>query len=67
MVLGGLAIPRWYFNGALSDPYPDVDRDLAAMGVGLKTVPEAGHPMGLQNPAGFAQTIAEVIAASWPG
>jgi len=26
-----------------------------------------GHPMGLQNPAGLAQTVAEVLGASWPG
>ena len=66
-LLAGLEMPRWYLNGALSDPYPDVDRELTAMGVGLKTVPQTGHPMGLQNPEGLARVIAEVIPAAWPG
>ena len=35
------------------------------MGVGLKVVPETGHAMGLQNPEGFAQAVADVIPASW--
>jgi pimeloyl-ACP methyl ester carboxylesterase len=66
-LLAGLEMPRWYLNGELSDPYPEVDRALTAMGVGLKTVPQTGHAMGLQNPAGLAQAVAEVIPASWPG
>jgi pimeloyl-ACP methyl ester carboxylesterase len=64
-ILGDLKMPRWYLNGELSDPDPDFDRGIAAMGVGLKVVPKTGHPMGLQNPEGFAQTIADVIAESW--
>ena len=40
---------------------------LAAIGVGWKIVPETGHPMGLQNPEGFAQTVADVVAEAWPG
>jgi pimeloyl-ACP methyl ester carboxylesterase len=66
-LLAGMDIPRWYLNGALSDPYPETDRELAAMGVGLKTVPLTGHPMGLQNPEGLAQAVAEVIPATWSG
>jgi pimeloyl-ACP methyl ester carboxylesterase len=64
-LLGGLEMPRWYLNGELSDPYPEFDREMTAIGVGLKVVPQTGHPMGLQNPEGLAQTIAEVIPASW--
>ena len=65
-LLAGLTMPRWYLQGELSDPETDEQRDLAAMGVGWKVVPRTGHPMGLQNPEGFAQTVAEVLAASWP-
>jgi hypothetical protein len=66
-LLGHLDMPRWYLQGELSEPAPDDQRDLAAMGVGWKVVPQTGHPMGLQNPLGLAQTIADVVAASWPG
>jgi len=37
------------------------------MGVGWKVVPKTGHAMGLENPEGLAQVVAEVVAASWPG
>lgn len=65
-LLPGLDMPRWYLMGSLSDPEPDLQRDLAAMGVGWKVVPDTGHAMGLQNPEGLAQTVAEVLATSWP-
>ena len=61
-----LPMPRWYLEGELSEPEPDLQRDLAAMGVGWKVVPKSGHMMGIQNPKGLAQSIAEVLAASWP-
>lgn len=64
-LLGALTMPRWYLVGALSDPEPDLERDLAGMGVGWKVVPDTGHAMGLENPEGLAQTVAEVLAASW--
>lgn len=64
--LGALQIPRWYLQGAESDPEPDLQRDLAGLGVEWKVVPKTGHPMGLQNPEGFAQAVADVLAASWP-
>jgi len=66
-ILPGLAMPRWYVQGQLSDPEPDLQHDLEAMGFGWRIVPNAGHAMGLQNPEGFAQVIAEVLAASWRG
>jgi len=64
-LLAGLAMPRWYLVGELSDP-EDMEPGLSAIGVGWRVVPRAGHPMGLQNPAGFAQVIAEVAAEAWP-
>lgn len=65
-LLPELQIPRWYLQGELSDPEPDLERDLAAMGVGWKVVPMTGHPMGLQNPEGFAQAVDHVLSESWP-
>jgi pimeloyl-ACP methyl ester carboxylesterase len=64
-VLGGLAMPRWYLHGELSDPEPDYERFLADSGIGFRIVPGVGHPMGLQNPAGLAATVADVAAQSW--
>jgi pimeloyl-ACP methyl ester carboxylesterase len=52
--------------GELSDPEPELERELAAMGVAWKVVPNTGHMMGVQNPEGLAETIAEAMAASWP-
>jgi pimeloyl-ACP methyl ester carboxylesterase len=66
VLLGRLGMPRWYLNGELSDA-DGLEADLASIGVGWKVVPATGHPMGLQNPEGFAQTIADVMATSWPG
>jgi pimeloyl-ACP methyl ester carboxylesterase len=66
-LLSKLEMPRWYLQGEWSDQEPAFERDLAAMGVGWKVVPDTGHPMGLQNPGGFAQVVAEAIAESWPG
>jgi pimeloyl-ACP methyl ester carboxylesterase len=66
-LLRRLQMSRWYLQGALSDLDPDLARDLAAMGVGWKVVPATGHAMGIQNPDGLAQAVAESIAASWVG
>lgn len=65
--LAQLEMPRWYLNGELSGPEPDLERELASMGVGWNVVPQTGHPMGLQNPAGLAQRVAEIVPASWQG
>lgn len=59
-----LQMSRWYLDGAESEPLDPRD-DLEAAGVGYKVVPDTGHPMGLQNPHGLVQTIAEVLAESW--
>lgn len=62
-----LQMPRWYLAGELSGPEPELQQDLASIGVGWKVVPQTGHPMGLQNPAGFAQTVADILAAPGTG
>jgi pimeloyl-ACP methyl ester carboxylesterase len=63
-LLGQLQMPRWYLQGEASGPAPQQERDLATMGVGWRVVPKTGHPMGLQNPEGLANTIAELLVAS---
>jgi len=63
-VLVGLRMPRWYLHGELSEPEPDYERFLAESGIGFRTVPGAGHAMGIQNPAGLAATVADVVAQS---
>ena len=60
-----LQMPRWYLDGAESEPLGPRD-DLEAAGVEFRVVPDTGHMMGLQNPRGLAQTIAEILAESWP-
>lgn len=64
-LLVGLAMPCWYLQGELSEREPDYERFLGESGIGLAMVPAAGHPMGLQNPAGLAATVAGVVAQSW--
>jgi pimeloyl-ACP methyl ester carboxylesterase len=64
-LLAGLAMPRWYFLGELSEPEPGEQEGLAAIGVGWRVVPATGHMMGVQNPEGVAQAIADVTAGSW--
>ena len=64
-VLAGLDIPRWYLLGGLSDPEPQLEQEMAAIGVGWKVVPDTGHAMGLQNPLGLAQAVAEALPAAW--
>jgi pimeloyl-ACP methyl ester carboxylesterase len=63
-LLASLNIPRWYLIGENSDP-EDLEVGLAQIGVGWKVVPNTGHPMGIQNPLGFAETIASLMA-DWP-
>ena len=60
-LLAGLRIPRWYLLGELSGAEPELERAMAAIGVGWKVVPGAGHPMALQNPEGVAQAIADAL------
>ncbi len=65
-LLGSLQMPRWYLQGERSGPEPEWQQDLATIGVGWMVVPDAGHPMGLQNPLGFAQVVAEAWDVSRP-
>jgi pimeloyl-ACP methyl ester carboxylesterase len=60
-LLAGLPIPRWYLWGELSDPEPEFEREIVSMGVHWKVVPATGHAMGLQNPHGFAEAVAEAV------
>ena len=39
---------------------------MASIGVATRIVPNAGHPMGLQNPLGLAETVADAVVAAWP-
>ena len=64
-VLRDLLMPRWYLDGGESEPWGPRD-DLEAAGVKFRVVADTGHMMGLQNPRGLAQTIAEIVAESWP-
>ncbi|HEX5040122.1 MAG TPA: alpha/beta hydrolase [Candidatus Limnocylindria bacterium] len=64
-LLAELSIPRWYLWGELSDREPEFEGEMASIGVGWRVVPQTGHPMGLQNPLGLAQTVADVVARSW--
>jgi pimeloyl-ACP methyl ester carboxylesterase len=60
----GLRMPRFYLYsefGVLSEAELEAKKDLESAGVGYLMVPETGHQMGLQNPKGFAQRIAEAI------
>jgi pimeloyl-ACP methyl ester carboxylesterase len=67
-LLVGLEMPRWYLHGELSEPEPEYEKFLAESGIGFRIVPGVGHPMGIQNPAGFAATVADVVAHAWtPG
>jgi pimeloyl-ACP methyl ester carboxylesterase len=65
-LLRELRIRRWYLQGEESDPEPGLQDDLEAMGVGWKVVPATGHPMGLQNPEGLAEAVADALAEAWP-
>lgn len=56
-----LRIPRTYIFGQRSLPDPDDDR-LKAQNIQVLVVPNAGHDMMLDNPAGFAQVLKVALA-----
>jgi pimeloyl-ACP methyl ester carboxylesterase len=63
-VMRGLRMPRFYIYGELTELTAEdlkVKEELRASGVEYLTVPKAGHPMGLQNPHGFAERVAQAI------
>lgn len=59
LLLKDLEIHRTFVAGEWSEE--EEDPDLIASGVHWDIVPEAGHPMGLQNPAGFAEVISRSL------
>lgn len=61
-VLRTLPMPRYYLNGARStESALPVQPDLIAAGVEWRTVPDAGHPMALENPAGLAEVLEALL------
>ena len=63
-LLKGLPMPRFYLYGELSEFTAnelEAKEDLQANGVEYLAVPKAGHPMGLQNPYGLAERVAQTI------
>jgi len=66
-ILRTLPMPRYYLNGARSTasalpPQPD----LLASGVEWRTVPDTGHPMALENPAGLAELLETLLPEERP-
>ena len=61
LLLAGLRMPRWHLQGELSDPEPEFEREMAEMGVGWRVVPKTGHAMGLVNPEGLADAVADLL------
>ena len=59
-------MPRWYLQGEPSDPSPTCSATLKPS-VSVEGRPEQDTPMGLQNPEGLAQAVADVLPASWQG
>jgi pimeloyl-ACP methyl ester carboxylesterase len=58
--LAGLSVPRTALVGARSLPDPDVEK-LARAGVPVRVVPDAGHSMAGDNPAGLAEALAGAL------
>jgi pimeloyl-ACP methyl ester carboxylesterase len=58
--LAALPMPRTVIFGARSLPDPDTDW-LPAHGVAVRVVPDAGHAMANENPAGLAAAIAAAL------
>jgi pimeloyl-ACP methyl ester carboxylesterase len=61
-LLQTMTIPRWYLMGALSEPAPEFQADIEAMGIRWVVVPDTAHPFGLQNPQGFGAAVAQAVA-----
>jgi pimeloyl-ACP methyl ester carboxylesterase len=62
--LAGLAMPRYYLKAENSEKGVGPQEDLVAAGVTWKYVANSGHAMGLQNPEGFAEALADVLGIS---
>ncbi len=61
-ILYELAIPTSYIFGEYSLPDKDYE-ELAAAGIHVEVVENAGHSMAWENPAGLAATIANCISS----
>lgn len=59
--LAALTMPRAVIFGERSLPHPDTER-LPGIGVGVLVVPEAGHSMAWENPAGLARALRSVLS-----
>lgn len=59
-VLAGFGGPKAFLVGELSRPC-DEEQDARAAGARVLTVPGSGHLMPLENPCGFARTIARAL------
>lgn len=60
-LLAGLETDLWYLVGELSEPEPEFEAGMRALGVSYLRVPDTGHAMGLQNPRGLARAVAATI------
>ncbi len=60
-MLCAIPAPRTLLVGSQSLPDPDT-QELPRRGVGVAIVPDAGHSMARQNPAGLAAAIARALA-----
>jgi len=58
--LATLRMPRTVLFGARSLPDPDTER-LAAIGAAIRVVPDAGHSLMWENPAGVAAALREAL------
>jgi pimeloyl-ACP methyl ester carboxylesterase len=63
-LLTALDADVWYLEGELSEPEPEFEAGLRTLGVNWIHVPATGHAMGLQNPAGFAETISTILSGT---
>jgi pimeloyl-ACP methyl ester carboxylesterase len=66
-LLAGLEADLWYLEGELSEPDPEFEAGMRALGVSYLRVPDTGHAMGLQNPSGFAAAVASIITGTASG
>ena len=63
-LLAGLEADLWYLVGELSEPEPEFEAGMRALGVSYLRVPDTGHAMGLQNPRGLAAAVAAIITGT---
>jgi pimeloyl-ACP methyl ester carboxylesterase len=65
-MLYALRIPRAYLFGERGLPDPDTER-LPSQGIQILVVPNAGHDMPFDNPAGLAERVAQALQVPAPG